>query len=117
MHNKYKYIETASEELCEMRTKARALMKEYEAADYNDNSKKHYILEQLFDAIGSNVFVGERFHCEYGKNISIGSDVIIGPNCIFIDNEQIKIGNCIMCSECSNLYCISSNTSRRQVYY
>ena len=38
MHNKYKYIETASEELCEMRTKARALMKEYEAADYNENS-------------------------------------------------------------------------------
>ncbi len=96
MHNKYKYIETASEELCEMRTKARALMKEYEAADYNDNTRKQHILKQLFDAIGSNVFVGEHFHCEYGKKISIGSDVIIGPNCIFIDNEQIKIGNCIM---------------------
>ena len=58
MHNKYKYIETASEELCEMRTKARALMKEYEAADYNDNKRKQHILKQLFDAIGSNVFVG-----------------------------------------------------------
>ena len=40
--------------------------------------------------------MSERFHCEYGKNISIGNDVIIGPNCTFIDNDKITIGNCIM---------------------
>ena len=96
MNKEYKYIETASKELCTLRSNSRILMKEYEAADYEDELKKANILAQLFGAIGKNVFVGERFHCEYGKNIFIGSDIIIGPNCTFIDNEKIIIGDCIM---------------------
>ncbi len=92
----YKYIETASTELCELRANARILMKEYEALDFGDEGGKRRILEQLFGKIGRNVPIDENFHCEYGKNIFIGNDVIIGPNCTFIDNEKILIGNCIM---------------------
>ncbi len=92
----YKYIATNSAELCKTRTKARALMKEYDSLDFNEELKKRQILEQLFGSIGSNVVIDEKFHCEYGKNIFIGNDVIIGPNCTFIDNEKINIGNCIM---------------------
>ena len=92
----YKYIETASTELCELRANARILMKKYEALDFGDEGGKRRILEQLFGKIGRNVPIDENFHCEYGKNIFIGNDVIIGPNCTFIDNEKILIGNCIM---------------------
>ena len=92
----YKYIETASTELCELRTNARILMKKYEALDFGDEGGKRRILEQLFGKIGRNVPIDENFHCEYGKNIFIGNDVIIGPNCTFIDNEKIIIGNSIM---------------------
>lgn len=96
MQKKYKYIDTNSVELCKMRVNARALMKKYDSLDFNDEFQKRQILEQLFGSIGSNVVIDAKFHCEYGKNIFIGKDVIIGPNCTFIDNEKIIIGNCIM---------------------
>ena len=32
------------------------------------------------------------FHCNYGKNIDIGDNVIININCKFIDDEKITIG-------------------------
>ncbi len=92
----YKYIETATAELSTLRANARILMKEYEALDFGDEGGKRRILEQLFGKIGRNVPIDENFNCEYGKNIFIGNDVIIGPNCTFIDNEKIIIGNCIM---------------------
>lgn len=96
MKKEYKYIETISDELSEMRTNSRRLMKEYDTVDFNDINEKCRILEQLFGTIGNNVVIDEKFHCEYGKNIFIGDDVIIGPNCTFIDNERIIIGSCIM---------------------
>lgn len=96
MQKKYKYIDTNSVELCKMRESARALMRKCDSLDFNDEHQKRQILEQLFGSIGSNVVIDEKFHCEYGKNIFIGKDVIIGPNCTFIDNEKIIIGNCIM---------------------
>lgn len=96
MHKKYKYIKTLSPELSKMRTNARKLLKEYSHLDFDDKKNKRSILQNLFGSIGTNVSISEHFHCEYGKNISIGNDVIVGPNCIFIDNEKINIGSCIM---------------------
>lgn len=79
-----------------MRIKARALLKEFEALDFNESEKKQLILKELFGTIGKNVPIDDKFHCEYGKNIFIGNDVIIGPNCTFVDNATISIGNCVM---------------------
>ncbi len=104
MHKEYKYIDTNSKELCDIRTKARALLKEFDALDFDETEKKQQILKQLFGSIGENVPIDEKFHCEYGKNIFIGNDVIIGPNCIFVDNEKITIGNCVMIAPNVQIY-------------
>lgn len=58
--------------------------------------KNALCLSRYLIQLVKNVSVSERFHCEYGKNINIGNDVIVGPNCTFIDNDKITIGNCIM---------------------
>ena len=104
MHKEYKYIKTLFPEISEMLTKSRALLKEYDSLDFDDTKRKRSVLEQLFGSIGNNVSVGEKFHCEYGKNIFVGNDVIVGPNCIFIDNEKINIGNCIMLAPNVQIY-------------
>ena len=96
MAKEYKYIQTLSPELAAMRTKARSLLKKYSSLDFDDKKNKLSTLETLLGSIGSNVSISEHFHCEYGKNIFVGNDVIIGPNCTFIDNEKIIIENCIM---------------------
>ncbi len=104
MRKEYKYIETNSEKLCQMRIKSRALLKEFEALDFNDSEKKQLILKELFGAIGKNVPIDDKFHCEYGKNIFIGNDVIIGPNCTFVDNATIHIGNYVMIAPNVQIY-------------
>ena len=46
---------------------------------------------------GERVIVEAPFHCDYGYNIEIGDDVLIGADCRFSDHCQVKIGNrCIL---------------------
>lgn len=104
MQKKYKFIDTNSAELCRIRAKARSLMKKFDSLAFDEESKRRQVLEQLLGSIGHNVPIDEKFHCEYGKNIFIGNDVIIGPNCTFIDNEKIIIGNCVMLAPNVQIY-------------
>lgn len=46
--------------------------------------------------IGENVAIDTPFHCDHGDNIFLGSDVIIGMNCTFVDNQSIHIGNRVL---------------------
>lgn len=100
----YKYIETASEELMNLHAQARNLTREYALLDYRDNVKKREIIEKLFGSVGKNVHVDMKIHCDFGKNIFIGNDVIIGANCTFIDNEKITIGNTVMIAPNLQIY-------------
>ena len=100
----YKYIDTSSKELLEFNVKARKLTQEYNSVDYTDTEKKYSILKQLFADIGENVAIDINFFCEYGKNISIGSDVIINSHCTFVDNEKIIIGNKVLIAPNVQIY-------------
>lgn len=100
----YKYIDTSSKELLEFNVKARKLTQEYNNVDYTDTDKKYSILKQLFAKIGENVAIDINFFCEYGKNISIGSDVIINSHCTFVDNEKITIGNKVLIAPNVQIY-------------
>lgn len=42
--------------------------------------------------LGGNVHVTAPFHCDYGYNISIGDNVVIGPSCQLLDSARICIG-------------------------
>lgn len=100
----YRYIKTDSVEHINLRILSDKLTKEYNALDYENATRKREILENLFGAIGKNVSVGTNFYCDSGKNIFIGDDVIVGPNCTFIDNEKIKIGSCVMLAPNVQIY-------------
>lgn len=45
-----------------------------------------------FGSCGSNVVVEAPFHCDYGYNITIGDDVLIGPDCRISDTCAVTIG-------------------------
>jgi acetyltransferase-like isoleucine patch superfamily enzyme len=42
--------------------------------------------------LGSNAHVATPFHCDYGYNVSIGDNVIMGPNLKLLDSARISIG-------------------------
>lgn len=99
-----KYIKTYSEELNKLHIQARNLAREYSLLDYGDEKKKREILEKMLGSIGKNVAIDQKFFCDFGKNIFIGNDVIIGSNCTFIDNEKITIGSCVMLAPNIQIY-------------
>lgn len=47
--------------------------------------------------VGQEVVVESPFTCDYGYNITIGNNVMIGRNCTILDPVEINIGdNCII---------------------
>lgn len=97
-------IKKTSDDILEVVARARKLTKEYYLADYSDNKKRESILKELFGSIGKNVIVDSMFHCNFGKNVHIGDNVIININCTLIDDEKITIGNKVLIASNVQLY-------------
>jgi acetyltransferase-like isoleucine patch superfamily enzyme len=46
----------------------------------------------LVGCLGGGVHIATPFHCDYSYNVSIGDNVIIGPDCQLLDSVRITIG-------------------------
>lgn len=90
------FLETDDPETLSIIAHARRLTREYYLTDHNDKQKRMQILSGLLGGMGKNVEIDTPFYCDYGKNIFLGSDVIINMNCTFVDNREIKIGNRVL---------------------
>lgn len=88
----------------EYKDNARRLLKKYNALDYHQKQEKTEILKELFAGIGENVSVGLPFICDYGCNISMGSNVSVNMNCTFVDCNKITIGNNVLISSNVQIY-------------
>lgn len=87
------FLETAGPKELDEIARARELTRAYAATDYRDTKGRRAILEELLGAIGENVAIDTPFHCDHGKNIFLGNDIVIGMDCIFVDNAPIRVGD------------------------
>jgi len=88
----------------EFKATARHLLEQYNTLSYDDKSKRHQILKELFGSIGSNVSVGNPFICDYGRNIHLGNNVSINMNCTLVDCNKITIGNNVLIASNVQIY-------------
>lgn len=79
-------------ELIAMYHKARRLLKEYNLLDSHLTDERQRILSELLGNIEEGVWIETPFFCDYGENISIGSNTFVNTNCMFLDNNKITIG-------------------------
>lgn len=98
------FLETADHDTLIQIARARELTREYYFSDYGNVEKRTEILRELLGGIGENVAIDTPFHCDYGKNIFLGSDVIINMNCTFVDNKPIRIGNRVLIASNVQIY-------------
>jgi len=95
---------TSDPEIQSLIHRARGLTREYNHAAIDDTSNRKRILSELFSRVGSNVNIDTPFYCDYGKHISMGSNVIININCTFVDCNKIEIGNNVLIASNVQIY-------------
>ncbi|PZX58072.1 sugar O-acetyltransferase [Algoriphagus chordae] len=79
-------------ELLEQYHKAKSLLATYNSLDSRNLKERELILNELFAKKGEGVWIEAPFFCDYGENIEIGANTFINTNCIFLDDNLIKIG-------------------------
>ncbi|EPR66422.1 sugar O-acetyltransferase [Cyclobacterium qasimii] len=79
-------------ELLEMYHRARKLVKLYNNLDSEELNERDNILTDLLANASPGVWIEAPFYCDYGANISIGSNTFVNLNCMFLDNNTITIG-------------------------
>ena len=85
----------------------RGLLSRYREVDSRDSKQKRSILEILLGDIGQEVWIEAPFFCDYGEHISIGNNVFINYNCIFLDSNKITIGDNVLIGPGVHIYCAS----------
>lgn len=98
------FIETEDSDTLKLIARTRKLTREYYFSDYTDTKKRTEILRELLGSVGENVAIDTPFHCDYGKNIFVGNDVIINMNCTFVDNKPIRIGDRVLIASNVQIY-------------
>jgi maltose O-acetyltransferase len=91
-------------ELVGIINRARKLTALYNATESDDTTGRSTILHNLFRAMGSNVKIDTPFHCDYGRHVYIGDNVIININCTFVDCNRIEIGSNVLIASNVQIY-------------
>ena len=92
-----------------MRENARKLH-EYNNGDRwsgEGTKKQDALIRSILGGAGKNLTVTPPFHCDYGKNIFLGDDVIINMNCTFVDDKEIRIGSHVLIASNVQIYTAS----------
>ncbi len=87
-----------------MRNKARALFMEYNQTLNEQVLERGLILKALLNSTGENIDIQPPFFCDYGKHITIGTNVFINYNCTILDCAEIILGNNVFIGPNVSLY-------------
>ncbi|GAD88682.1 galactoside O-acetyltransferase [Vibrio halioticoli NBRC 102217] len=72
-----------------------------------DETQRHELFQQLLGSIADSSIVRSPFYCEFGKTISIGEKTFINMNVTMLDGAKITIGNNVLIGPNAQFYCAS----------
>ena len=94
-------------ELLALYHKARKLTLEYNQLASTERERRAAILNKLLGKKGKSIWIEAPFYCDYGENIFIGDNTFINMNCVFLDDNFIKIGKNGLIAPCVQIYTAS----------
>ena len=80
-------------DLRERRNAVHDLCRQFERAPSKGNLKK---LKQIFGTFGKNLIIEKGFYCDYGDKISFGERVYLNINCLMLDGGKISLGDDVL---------------------
>ncbi|MGF1777190.1 sugar O-acetyltransferase [Vibrio nomapromontoriensis] len=72
-----------------------------------DDDQRGELFQQLMSNISASSIIRSPFYCEFGKTISIGEKTFINMNVTMLDGAKITIGNNVLIGPNTQLYCAS----------
>lgn len=93
-----------SEEMNELRRRAKKLFKAYNATTDEELERREEIKKELFAEVGERVWIEPDFRCEFGSNIVFGHDVYVNFGAVILDCAPIRIGNNVLIGPNLGLY-------------
>lgn len=84
--------------------KAKNLTRDYNQCDSNNLMSKESILNELLGGRGQNLWIVAPFYVDFGNNIYFGNNCEVNMNCIFLDDNQITIGDNALIAPNVNIY-------------
>ena len=86
-------FDSLSSEKRELRNSVHDVCREFQRAPSKGNLKK---LKRIFQSCGVDVFIEQGFYCDYGNLINLGNRVYFNINCTLLDGGKITIGDDVL---------------------
>jgi maltose O-acetyltransferase len=80
-------------ELVTGRARARALLERYNNTRHDESEERARLLRELLGDVGDGVIVMPTFRCDYGSQITIGTETFVNYDCVMLDVAPIRIGS------------------------
>ena len=86
------------------RRRARELCKALNNSRDDERELRARIIRELFGRSGDSIWIEPPFYCDYGTNISLGSNVYFNFNCVILDPASVTIGDNVMFGPAVQIY-------------
>jgi len=88
--------DAADPQLAQERQRARELCRSLNDSQASEQELRRRIFRELFGRIGEGLWIEPPFHCDYGVNITLGSQVYFNFNCVVLDPAPVNIGSHVL---------------------
>ena len=87
-----------------MREDCLEFLDQFNSTSFKDYLKRDELVRKIFKKVGENAFINKPFYCDYGCNISVGDNFFANFDCIFLDVNEIIIGNNVFLAPRVSIY-------------
>ena len=100
----HRYYNINAEDIIAAGNRARELFRKYNQLSSYQREEQEQILRDAFGAVGENPWVETPFMCDMGFTIKIGNNVYINHNAMFLDAGGITIGDNVLIGPNAGFY-------------
>lgn len=91
-------------ELLAIRLATRDLLYEFNQLHPRKMTERKELIKKMFKQTGSDLFIEQPFHCDYGINITVGENFLANNNCTLLDVAPITIGDDVLIAPNVGIY-------------
>ncbi len=70
----------------------------------SNKKRREKLLRKIFGSLGKNPYVEPNIFCGFGSNIKAGDNLFINNDCVFVDPNEIILGDNVMIGPQCGLY-------------